>query len=436
MQIPTNPFYDIDENAVVRLISSWKIVPEYRNHKGKRAVKIRGKSHKPSSHSLDRLMLLAFKPLPDGKDPEWLSVRYVDGNRDNLNIINLEWSDAWYRPNIPTEVSNIWYGVYGDPILEIKLSPHGVLLRRSDNWNEIGVHNQNGYLAIKHPITRATIGLHRLVALTFLPHPVDTDHLTVNHKDSVKNNNWPYNLEWATHSQNNFHAYSEGPRGETVRKIRLKHLATGQEVVVAGYNELARYLGVLPGSAHSALDRRRFEGRPYKGHVLKYDDDPRTWEELAASGPRDKRVAPERIACKNMKTGVVTIYDSFREMMRVEEINEHAAYRLLSMDPPIPWRGKCFQEAREDRPLRWPKYPEAILKVYENFHSSDKPIGVTAPDGSVRYYTKVTAWCMEDRDNRCDPAVISRHMKKSKGKACRWRDWVFEYIDLRRYLQN
>lgn len=436
VKIPTNPMYDIDENSVVRLISTNEVIREYLNHYGKRSVKIRGKSHKPSSHPLDRLMLNTYKPLPPDKDPEWMSVKFLDGNKDNLSISNLEWDDTWWYPHPLLGIefgTTSWVDAYELPSIEIRLNNHEFLIRCKKTWREIGFHEQGGYYTLTIPGTSDSIKLHRLLALTFLPHPIDTRHLTVNHKDSNKKNNDLRNLEWATYSENNFHSYNEGPRSETVRKIRLRNLMTDEETVVSGYNEMGRVLGVLPQAAHQAIERRTFEGREYKGYVFKYEDDRRTWEELAVSGPREFRRRPEKIAVRNMDTGEVKIYNKFMDMLNSENMRDFMAYRLLNSKAMIPWRRRCIQEIVDGRPLKWPDYPEYILSLYATIHSSDRPIMVTHEDGSVEYHTSVTNWCAEDRVNRCDPAVLSRYMKKSKGKECRWRDWVFSHIDLSRY---
>lgn len=46
--------------------------------------------------------------------------------------------------------------------------------------------------------------VHRLVALSFIPNPLEKK--TVNHKDGDRNNNHVDNLEWATYSENNIHS--------------------------------------------------------------------------------------------------------------------------------------------------------------------------------------------------------------------------------------
>lgn len=72
-------------------------------------------------------------------------------------------------------------------------------------------------------------GIHRLVALAFIPNPQNKP--VVNHKDGVKYNNHHSNLEWATHSENSLHsAHVLHPRP------KKKVIAS----IVEGEDEIAR----------------------------------------------------------------------------------------------------------------------------------------------------------------------------------------------------
>jgi hypothetical protein len=68
--------------------------------------------------------------------------------------------------------------------------------------------DERGYRRIAiwngHRQTQATI--HKMVAQVFLP-PSPTPKHTVNHIDGIKDNNWAINLEWATGSTQQYHAY-------------------------------------------------------------------------------------------------------------------------------------------------------------------------------------------------------------------------------------
>lgn len=63
--------------------------------------------------------------------------------------------------------------------------------------------------------------VHRLVALAFIDNPCDKP--VVNHKDGNKQNNHADNLEWATNSENDIHAFKTGLRvahdGGTSKKV-------------------------------------------------------------------------------------------------------------------------------------------------------------------------------------------------------------------------
>lgn len=67
-----------------------------------------------------------------------------------------------------------------------------------------------GYLMIdsRHNGKRKGLLVHRAVALTFIPNPLNKPE--VNHKDGDKSNNNDWNLEWATPKENMQHAFKNG----------------------------------------------------------------------------------------------------------------------------------------------------------------------------------------------------------------------------------
>jgi hypothetical protein len=72
------------------------------------------------------------------------------------------------------------------------------------------IQHGTGYLVVN--LSRdggpSTIRLHRLIAETLIPNPDNKPF--VNHKDGVKTNNTPSNLEWATEQENTDHAIATG----------------------------------------------------------------------------------------------------------------------------------------------------------------------------------------------------------------------------------
>ena len=68
-------------------------------------------------------------------------------------------------------------------------------------------NDKDGYVLISlYKDKKKTCKIHRLVALNFIPNPLEKP--TVNHKDGNKGNNNVLNLEWNTRKENTNHGYN------------------------------------------------------------------------------------------------------------------------------------------------------------------------------------------------------------------------------------
>lgn len=104
--------------------------------------------------------------------------------------------------------------------------------------------------------------VHRLVACAFIPNP--EGKLTVNHKDGDKCNNSQANLEWATQSENNKHAYLTGLNSNHIEYniqkksvVCLETKETWPSLAQASYSAGFKYGSGLQHYVHTR--------KPYKG---------------------------------------------------------------------------------------------------------------------------------------------------------------------------
>lgn len=106
--------------------------------------------------------------------------------------------------------------------------------------------------------------IHRLVAIAFLPNPDNKP--TVNHKDSNKANNAASNLEWATVSENNQHAYDNGKRvpcGEQRSASKLTEAQANEIKIRIGNGErngvVARAYSISPATVCDIIKERTWK---------------------------------------------------------------------------------------------------------------------------------------------------------------------------------
>lgn len=121
---------------------------------------------------------------------------------------------------------------------------------KSGSWKTLAtVRDHKGYLRVNLFVLgrKLVTTIHRLVARAFLTNPLNKRE--VNHKNGVKDDNRPENLEWVTASENALHAYANGLWPSRAREKNGRAKLTSKDVAfirsVAGRTTaLARQFGV------------------------------------------------------------------------------------------------------------------------------------------------------------------------------------------------
>ncbi len=129
---------------------------------------------------------------------------------------------------------------------------------RKDKYKEVGL-SING--------KQISELVHRIIAMCFVPNP--NNYKEVNHKDGVKGNNEPSNLEWCTNQQNMTHAKLHGlrPKGENHGSSKITETIVIE--IFRLYNvenwtqqRIADNFGIVQMQVSYILSRKRW------GHVL------------------------------------------------------------------------------------------------------------------------------------------------------------------------
>jgi hypothetical protein len=138
-----------------------------------------------------------------------------------------------------------WRAIADFPNYEI--SNYGRVINSRGNVLAIQFNEYNGYYQVR--LWRNNKGysntIHRLVANAFLKIiPGSND---VNHLDGDKSNNFRHNLEWATRSENQLHAFRNGLN----RTVPVRCIETGE--IFNSVTECAKHLNLGRTSVSNCL---------------------------------------------------------------------------------------------------------------------------------------------------------------------------------------
>lgn len=132
-----------------------------------------------------------------------------------------------------------------------------------------------------------TFRVHRLVAEAFIDNPNNKPQ--VNHIDGNSLNNKVNNLEWATSSENNYHAYKRGLKESNIRKFEKKIIKEYQDG--ASLNKIVDKYKVGHTSLKELLNNRGIKIRSRSEQKLMYNIDKKQMVEDFESGMRNVDIA-------------------------------------------------------------------------------------------------------------------------------------------------
>lgn len=264
-----------------------------------------------------------------------------------------------------------WYTIPGFKLYEITRSGRvkNIATDRILTGGICGPGYWNFHL-IKDDGVPIVIGLHRLMAMTFIPCD-DPEKTVVNHIDGNKLNNTIKNLEWITHAQNVLHAGMEGLSSKCL-PMSARNVLTGEVFHFSSILECSNHVGIKH-------DSMKYRYRKYNGYVYPekwqyhrgvYTDAWREPENIEQEIRETKALinAGLCVQTKNLITGEIKIYTGITELAKTLQIRHgHIRNKLWRMDEPVfpPGVQIRYVDTRDspERPWREPKSLKAEYKA-------------------------------------------------------------------------
>lgn len=256
---------------------------------------------------LATLMNFAFKGNFDFAREELLKrkVKYIDGNPRNISPDNLIWSTDGLVDDEDGFRVIPGYSRY-------KINREGLVVNYVRGTIQQSYTDKYGYIFFGMTPDvgkRLPVGLHRLMALTFLDIPINFHKLDVNHIDGIKSNNAIDNLEWCTRLENNLHAVKIGLRNDN-RIVLVRDIRTNEVTEYFSMREAARVLKLgkcVVDSRVKSKGRKIYEDR--KQYCLKSDFT--EWGAVSEEDLFNSRGVKKKVKYTNSKSGEELIFEDF-----------------------------------------------------------------------------------------------------------------------------
>lgn len=357
--------YSIDINGTVKDYKGEVVVPA-KDADGHLTVNVFTWNGQRDYRVID-LIVLHFKDLQvPRKDYGDVLAFVMDGNKENTHAQNVGYR---FRQKIESRDFPGFY--YVPAFTRIVINEKGEAINSVNGkpikWTIVkpGVRNSlGGYRSYGYVVSGLTFSYsrHRALCLTFKDYPDNVDSLTVNHIDGVPGNDGLDNLEWATRSWNNTHAYINDLKKQH-KRVLSRDVLTGEVVEYYSVSECARVLGYTKDEhiGHK-LRNQEFCAVDETGKQFKYKDDERDW-----AIPDDPAKAVQEakygsvVVLRNCLTLEERSYVDAAEAARQTGLNHPTILWRLNHNNKTPLVG--FQVKRYLDPNPWPEFTQ---KEYED----------------------------------------------------------------------
>jgi len=347
--------------------------------------------------SLARMVLCTYKPLVMEWMYKYAKVVFLDGNQDNVHLDNMRWGFVEYRPAIiPGKNAPIDKLVTIPGFSNYKIDGNAnVYSLKTKQYFGDGYVGDTGYLfmrLIDDLGCSRNMRVHRLMAMTFLPHPIDVSDMEVNHKNGDPLDNSIDNLEWVTPKENITHAVDMGLI--TGISVCVYDCIQDKELSFTSMKAAAHYIGVGPEKVRYWLTHEKIP-KEHDGFMCKYATDDRPWPDKfsrAASAKEKREGCP--IIVKNIETGEVKKYRYVNDFQKVIGGTNGTILRRARSKEIIPYAGYLIRESTaNDDSIVWPNYSDEQLKAFKTRDAKElRRFKVTFLEtNEVVYYTEISA---------------------------------------------
>lgn len=261
------------------------------------------------SISIARLILTTHKPIENVNLNTIWAPKFINPSIPEINAENLDYDFGDYIPPNPITDSN-FYPIPGfiDSLINLKgeVMMNGVL-------GKLG--NQRGYTvaSVRLPNGKSvTVGRHRLMALTFLKHPIFCNDLIVNHKNGKPGDDRLENIEWCTYKENIIHSHETGLNKNNF-VIEVRNLSNDEIKEYFSIGSFSRFYNLNQREYKRLEFRMRTFGviQNYRGFSIRKKHEPVPWEEIKFFD-KYKGNAKEVIV-RNIKTNEIKEFVWFHE---------------------------------------------------------------------------------------------------------------------------